>query len=227
MRHIFVDFEMNHIAAEYVEERGFSKMEIVEIGAVMLDDSCQEIDCFKSYVKPEFNDKIEKVCTKVTGITTETVADAPVLWPVLQQFVRWCGDEELTIYAWSDADLRQLKRELSLKELECKELHRLCDNWVDFQRMFGDMLGISQRVSLKHAIHAIHADFDGDAHDALWDARNTAKIFTLSKNETEFQRIMGPVIEAFKPAEPMTSTLADLFPEMAKLLAAAEPQPSV
>ena len=111
MRHIFVDFEMNHIAAEYVEERGFSKMEIVEIGAVMLDDSCQEIDCFKSYVKPEFNDKIEKVCTKVTGITTETVAEAPVLWPVLQQFVRWCGDEALTIYAWSDADLRQLKRE--------------------------------------------------------------------------------------------------------------------
>ena len=88
--------------------------------------------------------------------------------------------------------------------------------------MFGDMLGIEQRVSLKHAINAIQADFDGDAHDALWDARNTAKIFVLSKNEAEFQRIMGPVIEAFKPAEPMTSTLADLFPDMAKLLATAE-----
>lgn len=49
-------------------------------------------------------------------------------------------------------------------------------------------------------------------HDALWDARNTAKIFALSKNESEFQRIMGPVIEAFKPVTPMTSTLGDLFP---------------
>ena len=38
------------------------------------------------------------------------------------------------------------------------------------------------------------------------------------KNETEFHRIMGPVIEAFKPAAPMTSTLGDLFPDMAKLL---------
>ena len=36
MHHIFVDFEMNHIAGEYQEERTFSKMEIVEIGAVML-----------------------------------------------------------------------------------------------------------------------------------------------------------------------------------------------
>lgn len=30
---------------------------------------------------------------------------------------------------------------------------------------------------------------------------NTAKIFALSKNEAEFQRIMGPVIEAFKPVD--------------------------
>lgn len=37
MHHIFVDFEMNHIAGEYQEERTFSKMEIVEIGAVMLE----------------------------------------------------------------------------------------------------------------------------------------------------------------------------------------------
>ena len=49
MHHIFVDFEMNHIAGEYVEERAFSKMEIVEIGAVKLDDSYQEISSFKSY----------------------------------------------------------------------------------------------------------------------------------------------------------------------------------
>ena len=80
------------------------------------------------------------------------------------------------------------------------------------------MLGIEKRVALKHAINAIHSEFDGAEHDALWDARNTAKIFTLSKNEAEFQRIMGPVIEAFKPVEPMTSTLGDLFPNMAKLL---------
>ena len=218
MRHIFVDFEMNHIAGEYQEERTFSKMEIVEIGAVMLDEQYREISSFQSYVKPEFNDKIEKQCTKVTGITTDTVAEAPVLWPVLQQFVQWCGADDVIVYAWSDSDLRQLKRELNLKEIECKELHRLCDNWVDFQRIFCDLLGIEKRVALKHAVNAIQSEFDGDEHDALWDARNTAKIFALSKNESEFQRIMGPVIEAFKPVEPMTSTLGDLFPDMAKLL---------
>ena len=80
------------------------------------------------------------------------------------------------------------------------------------------MLGIEKRVALKHAINAIQSEFDGAEHDALWDARNTAKIFALSKNESEFQRIMGPVIEAFKPVTPMTSTLGDLFPDMAKLL---------
>ena len=52
MHHIFVDFEMNHIAGQYEEERSFSKMEIVEIGAVMLDEHYQEISSFQSYVKP-------------------------------------------------------------------------------------------------------------------------------------------------------------------------------
>ena len=218
MHHIFVDFEMNHIAGQYTEERTYSKMEIVEIGAVMLDERYHEISSFQTYVRPEYNDKIEKQCTKVTGITTETVADAPVLWTALQQCVQWCGSESLTVYAWSDSDLKQLKRELNLKEIECKELHRLCDHWEDFQRTFCDLLGIEKRVALKHAINAIQSEFDGAEHDALWDARNTAKIFALSKNETEFQRIMGPVIEAFKPVTPMTSTLGDLFPDMAKLL---------
>lgn len=220
--HIFVDFEMNPVAGEYEEERSFSKMEIIEIGAVMLDEQYQEISSFQSYVKPQYNEKIEKQCTRVTGITTDMVADAPALWPVLQQFVDWCGTGELTVYAWSDSDLRQLKRELNQKEIECREVHRLCDNWVDFQRIFCDLLGIEKRVALKHAINAIQSEFDGEEHDALWDARNTAKIFALSKNEAEFQRIMGPVIEAFKPVEPMTSTLGDLFPDMAKLLATVE-----
>lgn len=218
MRHIFIDFEMNHIDLQYQDERNFSKMEIVEIGAVMLDEHYQEISSFQSYVRPQYNDKIEKQCTKVTGITTEMVANAPVLWPVLQDFINWCGAEELTVYAWSDSDLHQLKRELNLKEIECKELHRLCDHWVDFQRVFCNLLGIEKRVALKHAVNAIQSEFDGSEHDALWDARNTAKIFALSKNEKEFQRIMGPVIEAFKPAKPMTSTLGDLFPDIMKLL---------
>lgn len=218
MHHIFVDFEMNHIAGQYTEERTYSKMEIVEIGAVMLDEQYHEISSFQTYVRPEYNDKIEKQCTKVTGITTETVADAPVLWTALQQFVQWCGSESLTVYAWSDSDLKQLKRELNLKEIECKELHRLCDHWEDFQRTFCNLLGIEKRVALKHAINAIQSEFDGAEHDALWEPCNTAKIFALSKNESEFQRIMGPVIEAFKPVTPMTSTLGDLFPDMAKLL---------
>ena len=218
MYHIFVDFEMNHIAPIYEEERTYSKMEIIEIGAVKLNDHYQEIDSFQSYVKPEYNDRIEKQCTKVTGITMETVADAPPLEPVLRNFVNWCGTGELMVYAWSDSDLKQLKRELNLKEIECREVHRLCDHWEDFQRTFCDLLGIHKRVALKHAVNAIQSEFDGAEHDALWDARNTAKIFALSKNEAKFQRIMGPVIEAFKPAEPMTSTLGDLFPGMAKLL---------
>lgn len=221
MRHIFLDFEMSQIHKDYPEERGFCRSEIVQIGAVMLDDTYREISSFQTYVKPEYNNDIDKSCQKVTGITYDMVADAPLLEPAMQDFARWCNgdwEDDYIIYAWSDSDYIQLKKELNLKDITCGEIHRVCHNWVDFQRQFGDILGLEKRISLQHAVGAMQEDFDGDAHDALWDARNTAKIFAISKNAADFKRIFEPLIELFQPAEPLTSSLGDLFPDLAKLL---------
>ena len=57
MKHIVIDLEMNKIARSS-EARKICKSEIIEIGAVMLDENLQEIGNFRTYVKPEYNDKI-------------------------------------------------------------------------------------------------------------------------------------------------------------------------
>ena len=61
------------------------------------------------------------------------------------------------------------------------------------------------------AISSIGEEFEGQVHDALWDAKNTASIFILSKNEEKFYSIMQPVLEALKPNQPMTYTLEDML----------------
>ena len=53
MKHIFVDFEMHPIAKEYKEEKVICQREIIEFGAVMLDESFKEITSFKAFVQPE------------------------------------------------------------------------------------------------------------------------------------------------------------------------------
>ena len=58
MKHIVVDLEMNGISKEHKEERQFWGREVIEIGAVVLDDSYNEIGSFKTLVKPQYNDRI-------------------------------------------------------------------------------------------------------------------------------------------------------------------------
>ena len=44
----------------------------------MLDENLQEIGNFRTYVKPEYNDKIAAEIRNLTGITDAMVANAPV-----------------------------------------------------------------------------------------------------------------------------------------------------
>ena len=56
MNYIIVDFEMNPLASEYIDEKQISRSEIIEIGAVIMDEQFLVLGEFKTLVKPEFND---------------------------------------------------------------------------------------------------------------------------------------------------------------------------
>ena len=87
MRYIVVDLEMNRMDKKYKEERQICNMEIIEIGAVMLDDSFREIAHYKTYVKPQFSESIGAFYEKLTGITTAMVEDAPVFEDAIRDFL--------------------------------------------------------------------------------------------------------------------------------------------
>ena len=72
MIYVFVDFEMNMIDSEYKKEKKICKSEIIEIGAVKLDEDYNEIDSFKSYVKPAYGTMASRII-KLTGITDDMV----------------------------------------------------------------------------------------------------------------------------------------------------------
>lgn len=210
MVHIFVDCEMNEINKAYREQRIICKREIIEIGAVKLDDSGQEIDSFTQYVKPEFG-KITDYYAKLTGITNEKVADAPHFLEAMERFYDWIGEENYRIYSWSDSDSIQISKEAALKHGEGEKLCRILENWIDYQVEFGRLLGIEKKVGLMDAVHAIGEQFEGHQHDALWDARNTAEIYRISLDRKKFDLLMEPLIELFRPQKQVGTTLGELF----------------
>ena len=80
-----------------IETTGLSKEteSITEIGAVKVVDG-KIIDRFSTFVNPER--PIPTEITKLTGITNEMVADAPVITEILPKFLEFCQDAVLVAH---------------------------------------------------------------------------------------------------------------------------------
>ena len=87
----------------------------------------------------------------------------------------------------------------------------MLEHWKNFQQIYCNILGLDQVISLDKAVSTLGEKFDGRMHDALWDARNTSKLYVISKEKKELNKIIKPILEATKPSEPLTYSLADAF----------------
>ena len=187
-------------------------MEIVQIGSVRMDENMNIIDEFKCFVKPMYN-TICKHCSKVTGIKQHHVANTDTLDVCISRFLEWIGEDiaNTNIYSWSNSDLIQLQSECMEKNIQDSRLEILFDNWVDFQKDFGGLLGYTWQMSLKNAMKAMDMPFEGAEHDALSDAKNTAHLIILS-NKPDFEQKTQSIRMLFEPKEETFTTLGDFFP---------------
>ena len=76
MYKIFVDLEMHPIPHSNQDERQICTQEIIEIGAVKLNEQNDEVSSFCEFVRPAYVTKIYSRFQKLTGITTADVAEA-------------------------------------------------------------------------------------------------------------------------------------------------------
>ena len=212
MVHIVIDLEMNPIKRALKDIRKFLQDEVIEFGAVKLDENYKQIGEFQSYVRPEFSE-ITPHITRLTGITNETVADKNIFKVEFQRFFDWIGGWDMKIYSWSASDIKQLKNECSYK-LPNFDVKRLERQWIDIQKEFDDRIGLHTNLSLKDAVGAMNRDFEGTAHTALADAANTAAILALMQDDAAFKKTMQPVMDMLKSDE-FSQSIGDLFPELA------------
>lgn len=215
MKHVVVDLEMNPVSREFREVRRKLNEEVIEIGAVRLDENFQQEAEFQCYVKPEYG-PIKKHITSLTGITQAMVADKKTYAACFQDFVDWVGEEETKIYSWSMSDIKQLRSECRYK-LPDFDIEWLNARWVDLQQEFDDRLGLHNSLALKHALGAMDHKFEGTQHTALADAINTSAILTLMQDDAKFKETMKPVLEILQPKDDLSSSIGNLCPELAKL----------
>lgn len=212
MNYIIVDFEMNPVAVEYKEEKKICRSEIIEIGAVVMDESFMVLGEFKTLVKPQNNDFIYKRYETLTGISTQMVDGAPTFATAYEMFVNWCESygSDYEVYAWSESDYNQLTAEMRLKKYEKADKMRPLKRWFDFQKEYTEKLGLERIISLEKALNYAGIEFEGRMHDALCDAKNTAELFAIVRNEERCNEVLQKVMDALKPKE-VSSALGDMF----------------
>lgn len=210
MKSIIIDLEMNEIDLEIHPMPPKScRFEIMEIGAVKLDENYNIIDEYKAYVKPEFNSIGERY-TLLTGITNEMVADADTFVEAFEKFLVWC-DKDYKIISWGGMDKVQVKRETAYKGIDQSKTKYMLKNWVDFQSQFSKSLGIYKSVALKDAINYAGIEQEGQLHDAYWDAKNTATLYVMSQDLANLKKIMKPFVDSMKNNQTMTFSLGELM----------------
>ena len=211
MKTVFIDLEFCEIPKQNKEMRKTSKFEIIEVGAVKLDDQNRVIDRFDTFVKPQYGE-ITTFITELTHIRPEDVNGAREFGEVMDSFVEWLGEEDTLMYSWSSADWMQIQRECRMKSYENDRLESLYEEWVDFQMVFGKIIGIEQPISLENALNGAGIVFEGRPHSAIADAENTAALYALTQNKEAFEESAKQILEIMRPKPALSFSLGNLIP---------------
>lgn len=84
-------------------------------------------------------------------------------------------------------------------------------NWVDFQLLVGNLLGIKQQLSLSNALRGTGIVYVGSQHSALDDAENTAELFRLTQDAAVFREKAGDILDLLEPTRELTFSMGELF----------------
>ena len=177
MHYLIIDFEMGEVDAKDREKLSGMAKEIIETGAVLLKEDFSFDSEFSSFSRPRVG-YLSSYVRKMTGIRKEDLSHAPSIEEVLSDMGAWLSGKEVCALSWSDSDCRQLKREMEVKDIHVPEIEALFPTWSDFQLAFGRLVGLKERCALSDALRICHIRPVGREHDGLYDARNTASLFS-------------------------------------------------
>ena len=218
-RHVVIDLEFTPIPKSCPAQREIVRNEIIQIGAVLLDSNYRKISTFSTYVKPEFAAHVKPSVTKLTGITDMDLENAPVLAEAMDKLTAWIGNDKKTrIYSWSNTDLYQMEDECFLKGIPFPEcMYR----WMDFQKVYGRLIGYRHQLSLKNAVTSANGQFIGaQAHTALYDAMATAELLIMTTSKEEFTKRTKNIRDLLSPPQKCCTTIGELYgAKLAKFLA--------
>lgn len=172
MNIIVLDLEWNQSPYGKGTSKKGLPFEIVEIGAVKLDSTGNEIGRFSERVRPQAYRKLHHVTAEILNITMEELQMADIFPNVAKRFFEWCG-EHYRFATWGAMDLTELQRNCDYFSVPAAFDKPLF--YYDIQKIYS-IYSKSNCKTLEAVTEELQIDKDEPFHQALSDAVYTARI---------------------------------------------------
>jgi len=178
MNYIVIDLEWNQAMSS--DSSVFNKLpihlrgEIIEIGAVKLDENFQPTEEITIDVKPVFFRRMHYRVKKITGFDKERLANGLPFKDAFDIFREWCG-EDVSFITWGCDDQGIFEQNIIIHDLDWEWIKE----WINLQLIYNVQTGGDKnQKSLATAMEYFGIEQTRVAHDALGDAYNTALVST-------------------------------------------------
>lgn len=179
MNYIVLDLEWNQSPRGKNYSAADMPFEIIEIGAVKVDQHFRIIDEFDQYIKPKEYLQLHAKVKEILGITMEDLQRGHEFETVIEQFLQWCGKDYI-FCTWGSTDLVELQR--NMKHFHVKMDFPMPFLYYDLQKLYSICFSDGKsRITLQHAIEQLNLISDKDYHCAVNDARYTARVLQKLK----------------------------------------------
>ncbi len=186
MNYIVFDLEWNQSSTlQGTNEK--VPFEIIEIGAVKLNEDRVMIDEFSALIKPQIYKTMHYMTGKLVHIKMAELKHEQPFEEVMENFLEWCG-EDYVFCTWGPLDLTELQRNMvyyGFKPFMDGPL-----SFYDVQKLFAlEYDEGKERRALENAVDFLSIEKDIPFHRAFSDAYYTGKVFACIKKEETLKHI--------------------------------------
>lgn len=195
MNYIILDLEWNQSARGKKFEKKELPFEIIQIGAVKINEEGKVLDIFNCVICPKVYKKLHSAVKEVVALTEEDLKKGMKFQEAFALLMQFCGDEYM-FCTWGSQDLWQLQHNMHYYGIE--NAFPKVMQYYDVQKMFSIVFEDGKlRRTVEHGVDVFDFPKDMPFHSAVNDARYVAKIFQrLMENKEAMERVS---VDYYKP----------------------------
>lgn len=197
MKYIILDLEWDNVY--FVPEKRFIN-QILQIGAVKLDEEFNLIDTFEATIKSSVSNRVSGRFTELTGITKEQMLAGKPLEQAVSEYNEFAKDCDVTM-TWSDTDIHTIvdNQNTLLKD----KVKFFFKNYLDLQKLVQAEMrkrgfDTKNQIALGSAAGIFGIDtVEYELHTALDDSLLCAKLLKVCYNKEYFELLLRKVDKTF------------------------------